>query len=184
MLNVYKKFERPEELNDYETLYPLAEALRKLRNHESDTDPDYELTDRDKEILSKNTKIILRYPILAYNYAQNVLNGRWPECETIIKDNERLAYCYAAYVSHVRWKDIGYPEVEKMFLQNVSKAYAYVDAVVKGRWPEAEPLLITDPITACYYAIKFMKHRWLEAEDTIREKPDMWNKYKDHFGIE
>jgi len=53
---------------------------------------------RDKRL----EKIIIKDSWYAYNYARNIIKGRWIEAESIIATDSYLAYCYAKDVTEGR----------------------------------------------------------------------------------
>ena len=113
----------------------------------------------------------------AYYYV-DVIGGRWPEAEPIIKQNHIYAYYYARDVIKGRW-----PGAEPIIKQNPWYAYRYARDVIGGRWPEAEPIIIKDPIYAYRYAKYIIKGRWPEAEPYIKQNPIMWDEYKEAFNL-
>jgi hypothetical protein len=100
-------------------------------------------------------------PGRAYLYARDVINGRWPEVESYIKDS-KYAYYYAVYVIKGRW-----PEAEPYIIRDHEWAYLYARDVIKGRWLEAEQYIMQDPENAYDYARYVIKGRWPEAEPYI-----------------
>jgi len=44
-------------------------------------------------------------PYYAYWYAMEVIKGRWPEAENVIKSDPDSAYLYAKYIIKRRWKE-------------------------------------------------------------------------------
>ena len=110
----------------------------------------------------KQSTLASKDPRCAYEYAEDVIKGRWPEAEeTIIKD-PIWAYRYAKYVIGGRW-----PEAEETISKSPEWAYHYASNVLNRRWPEAEETIIKDPIWAYEYAYFVIKGRWPEAEEAI-----------------
>ena len=93
-------------------------------------------------------------PYSAYEYARDVIKGRWKEAEDIIKTDPRSAYYYAIDVIEGRWK-----EAEPFIKTDLRCAFYYAVYVIKGRWIEAEPFIKTDPDWAYRYAIDVIGDR-------------------------
>lgn len=66
-----------------------------------------------------------RAPVLAYWYARDVIQGRWPEGEPTIASTPMWAYMYAKNVIGGRW-----PEAEEAISQDPTVACLYTDYVV------------------------------------------------------
>ena len=79
-------------------------------------------------------------PREAFNYAHDVIEGRWPEAEPIIMQEPKSAYWYAQDVIKGPW-----PEAEETIKKDPEWAYYYARDVIKDRWPEAEPTIMRDP---------------------------------------
>jgi len=155
-----------------------------------------------QKLSSREEQKILKDPMKAYEYAKNVIRGRWPKAEPIILKNERTAYLYAKDVIKGRWpeaesllleNDSGrlseyatnvirgrWPEAEPYIMKHPYAAYAYARDVIKGRWPEAEPYIMKHPDAAYDYAKDVIKGRWPEAEPNIK-RGWQWNSYKNYF---
>ena len=80
-------------------------------------------------------------PQWAYNYAREVIKGRWPEGEEAISKDPYWAYSYAVDVVGGRW-----PEGEKTISKDPEWAFYYAREVIKGRWPEGEEAIKKRPI--------------------------------------
>lgn len=150
MLNIYNKFDRPEELSGYEVNSRFFTALDKLMRGSINAE--------DKRLLIQNKDLIKKIPKDAVMYAGYIEHGRWLDAEPYIIKSRNPAYSYALYIIKRRWKDIGYPEVEQLFMN--------------------------EPITAYHYARYIIKGRWLEAESIIKTDANIWSEYKEDFGIE
>lgn len=86
-------------------------------------------------------------PYYVYWYAENVLKGRWKECEHIILRSPRWTYMYAHYVINGRWE-----QGECVILLSPEYSYRYALNVIKGRWEEAEPIIFSgDYYKEAYY---------------------------------
>lgn len=101
-------------------------------------------------------------PKKAYNYALNVIKGRWPEGEATIAKHPMWAYLYAKNVIGGRW-----PEVEPTIAKDPGSAVLYAKDVIKGRWSEGEHAIAKDPYLAHKYAIDVIKGRFPEGEEAI-----------------
>ena len=119
---------------------------------------------------------ITQIPEKAYEYARDVIKGRWPEAEPYIMTGA-YAYIYAKDIIKGRW-----PEAEPYIMTDAECAYFYANYVIKGRWPEAEPYIMKGPVYAYYYAKDVIKGRWPEAEPYIMKDEKYWEAYLEIFG--
>jgi hypothetical protein len=143
-------------------------------------------------------------PVFAYEYARDVINGRWPEVEEAIGKNTELAFKYARDVIKDRW-----PEVEEAISKDAELAVRYAQDVIKGRWleieeaiskradyaygyavmlkrlgvmdrwPEGEEAISKHTSSAYHYAIYVIEGRWPEGEKAISRDPEWWIEYND-----
>ena len=102
-----------------------------------------------------------------YEYARDVIKGRWKEAEPIIMKDPYYAYLYAYYVIKGRW-----PEAEPTIIKSPYHANQYARYVIKNRLPEAEQYIVKDPQIAYLYAYDVIRDKWPEAEPTIMKDPD------------
>jgi hypothetical protein len=109
---------------------------------------------------------------LAYKYARNVIQGRWPEAEPVIVKDAQLAYHYAKNMIQGRW-----PDAEPTIAKDAQWAYYYAENVIRGRWPDAEPTIAKDAQLAYYYARNVIRGRWPDAEPTIAKDAQLAYKY-------
>ena len=116
--------------------------------------------------------IIKTDPFFAYRYAKYVIKGRWPEAEPYIMKDFRYAYKYAKETIKGRW-----PEAER-YIMKTRRAYDYAKDVIKDRWPEAEEYIKKDPANAYFYAKDVIKGRWPEAEPFIKTDPTWAERYQ------
>lgn len=72
------------------------------------------LTECYLDLLDKR-RTLVPYSIVAYQYARNVIGGRWQAAETLIAQNEYSATWYAIHVMQRRW-----PEAEHIILTSCS----------------------------------------------------------------
>ncbi len=100
-------------------------------------------TDKSSDIYREAIKKI---PKLAYEYAKDMIQERWPEAEPYIMKSEFAAY-YAKYIIKGRW-----PEAEPYIMRDPVAAFYYARDVITGRWPEAEPIILANPFWASEYA--------------------------------
>lgn len=184
MLNVYKKYDNPEELAGYNEKYPLLTAFDKLTKKGL-------LNQSDIDLLNVNKDIIKRYPKIAYYYARDIIKGRWEEAEPYIMKSPEWGYDYATYIIKGRWED-----AEPYIMTDPANAYAYAENILgndpkwtnapgheNGRWPEAEQYIIKEPEIAALYAVDVMKKRWRDIEKTISRDNFAWVQYADYFEI-
>lgn len=108
MLNVYDKFDNPKELVGYDEKYLLLTTLGKLKGIAATmTIPvtRKELTEEEKDVLSKNLNMVLRTPADAYYYTLCVVKGRFEPAEPIIMTNAHFAVNYAMLILKSKWKE-------------------------------------------------------------------------------
>ena len=103
---------------------------------------------------------------IAYDYAKNIIGGRWKEVEPYIMKYPKFSYIYARDIINGRWKD-----VEPFIMKYPKIAYKYARDIISGRWKEAEPFILEDTETAVLYARDVIGGRWKEAEPIILEDP-------------
>ncbi len=109
----------------------------------------------------------------AYYYAKDVIKERFPEGEKAIASGDpRYAYHYAKYVIKGR-----FPEGEEAIAGDPEWAFKYARDVIKGRWPEGEKAIASNPRYAYHYAINVIKGRWPEGEKAIASNPELAYKY-------
>ena len=110
--------------------------------------------------------VIASNPKYAYYYAKNVIKGRWHEGEAVIASDPKYAYFYAINVIVGRWH-----EGEAVIASDPKYAYLYVMNVIKGIWPEGEAVISRDANYALYYATDIIKGRFPEGEAAIASDP-------------
>ena len=89
------------------------------------------------------------------------------------------AWGYAKDIINDRWI-----EVEPFIMSIPEVSIEYASFIIGGRWYDAEPIIMKDAYQAYRYAFSHLGERWLEAEPYIRENPQVWSYYRDHFKIE
>ena len=72
-------------------------------------------------------------PGYAYDYAMDVIKGRWPEGEEAISKEPAYAYYYIKDFIKGRW-----PEGEEAISKDSQWAYFYARDIIEDRWPEGE----------------------------------------------
>lgn len=55
----------------------------------------------------------------------------------------------------------------------------YAEAVIRGAWPEAEPIIAKDGVSAFFYATRVLKGRFPEGEEAIKQSDRNWKLYLD-----
>ena len=93
----------------------------------------------------------------AYDYAREVIGGRFPEGEAAIAQDPISASDYARIVIKGRW-----PAGEAAVAQDELSAYGYALYVIKGRWPEPH----RDTAEA---NIKKSANRWTEYKELVKQ---------------
>jgi hypothetical protein len=172
MLNVFKYFEKPDELNRHD----LQEHMHLL-----DLLSDARLSPEAKSQLEPVLHIIKKSPKLAYYYAKTILDERWPEAEPYIIKDPYWAYVYTYAVinkDHKRENMIRWKEAEPVIMKDAESAGMYAGTILQSRWPEAEPVIMKDPHEASMYAEYVIKGRWEEAEPVIKTDEYYWNEYQ------
>ena len=66
-----------------------------------------------------------------YDYALNVIKGRWIEAEPYIKKNPHYACLYARVLIRGRWK-----EAEQYIMNDSKYSYYYATDIIQGKLPE------------------------------------------------
>jgi hypothetical protein len=78
-------------------------------------------------------KLATIHPEFAYDYAKDVIKGRFPEGEQAIAKSSKYAYMYAKDVIKGRW-----PEGEAAIAKHAWWSYGYAIHVIKERFPAGE----------------------------------------------
>ena len=116
--------------------------------------------------------LFVKDPIMAFDYARDVIQDRWPAAEPMFVRDPEWAMEYAQYVIRDRW-----PEAEPMLVRDPEWALPYARDVIAGRWPEAEPRIARNPYLAYNYAHDVIQGRWPEAEPRIARDIHWATKY-------
>ena len=89
-------------------------------------------------------RVLIKHPAYAFQYAQYVIKGRWPEAE------EQLA---------------NYDDDSELTYGSLISIVLYAEMYRRGEeWPEAERILINYPEYALMYATSARRSRWPEVE--------------------
>jgi hypothetical protein len=123
------------------------------------------MNEKQKILDSKN-------PTLLYEYARDVIKGRWPEAEPFIATHPQTAYYYAQHIIEGRW-----PEGEKAIAQDAAIACSYAIFVIHDRFPEGEAVIAQDTEQAYDYAYHVMKGRFLLGEKAIAQDKEYADSY-------
>ena len=78
-----------------------------------------------QDLLDRNPEKVSAW---AHWYALNVIEGRWPEAESVIMQDPEWSYRYARDVIKGRW-----PEAESVIMKDPYQAYWYALDVINGR---------------------------------------------------
>ena len=135
-MNLYKFHTNPEQLEGYENRLRIPMMAYEYGTQHGFTD----------ELVSS----VAKHPELAFKYARNIIESRFPEGEAAIATDPELAFEYAWEIIEGR-----FPEGEAAIATDPRWAYYYASHIIKGRWPEVEPVIATDPRWAGYYARYF-----------------------------
>ena len=114
MKSIYDLYSNPKELKWY------SEAR--------DFVPDvfFDVNNPKRARNEKQLKAIASEPLYAYDYAIDVIEGRWPEGEKAIASDPGYAYLYASHVIKGR-----FPEGEKAIASDPDYAYDYAIGVIR-----------------------------------------------------
>jgi len=107
-----------------------------------------------------------------YDYANNVVYGRWPKGEPYIMKDPEYAVLYATFIIFGRW-----PEAEPYIIKDPEYTLAYAKEVIKGRWEEVEPIIATNASISVSYAIDIINGRFPLAEPVIAQDPNTAYRY-------
>jgi hypothetical protein len=132
--------------------------------------PKPELIDKLKEVTLKTNS-----PSLCYDYAKNVIKGRWPEAEPIIAQDPEYVPMYAKNMMNgKRWSEGEIGMLKSDHFDRNFHLCKYAQYIIKGRWPEAERLLLNGKklYRAGEYAADIIGGRWQLLEQEILKTPD------------
>ena len=121
-------------------------------------------------------KLLASDPVWAFYYANDVIKGRWPEAEKVIASDPNWVYEYARDVIKGRWPEA---EAEAVIASNPALSFYYARDVIKGSLPEGEEAIASDPYWAYKYALNVIKGRFPEGEKVIASDPKWAPEYKD-----
>lgn len=121
-----------------------------------------------KRLPAEVEAVIATDPLSAGRYAEDVIQGEWPEGEKGIVTHPEVALRYVRNAKKSAW-----PEAEPVLLAAADVALAVAYAVeVKGKWPELEDKLATkdpsDPDRVAYEAAYPIA---LDAGGAVAEEP-------------
>lgn len=191
MLNIYEYYDDFESLTLYKELGSSIPLL-------SQTNRRYYWGEQiQEEDLKPVIEIIKSSPQYSYEYAVDIIGGRWPDGENAIKTVPHTALRYIKQIlkrdPNWPYKSGRWPDAEPYIMRNGYIAYQYASDILKleptwnypkGRWPDAEPYIMKDAAGAYMYAAYILKRRWESAEPYIMKDDWAWEKYKAKFGIE
>ena len=114
----------------------------------------------------------------SHDYPYSMEDGRQPELEPEILEDDYYALAYAMYVIDDRW-----PEFESKILANPSSvAILYAEDVIGGKWPELEKVITDEPILSYNYAVRVLGDRFPAGEAAIATNENYAKIYDDEFG--
>jgi hypothetical protein len=93
-----------------------------------------------KKLFALKEKEIAKDPELVYNYAEDVIEGRFLEGEAAIAKDPEWAYNYAIDIIKGR-----FPEGEAAIAKDSGMAYRYARDIIEGRFLEGEAAIAKDP---------------------------------------
>ena len=113
------------------------------------------------------------------NYAEKVIQDRWPEAEPYILRSPYSSTWYAINVIKGAW-----PEAENIIKQYARLSNQYARYAKKDRFEEGEPIILGNTDEAVDYAIHVLHKRWPEAERILKaENEAPWHEYKAYFNL-
>lgn len=113
------------------------------------------------------------------NYAEKVIQDRWPEAEPYILRSPYNSTWYAINVIKGAW-----PEAENIIKQYARLSNQYARYAKKDRFEEGEPIILGNTDEAVDYAIHVLHKRWPEAERILKaENEAPWHEYKAYFNL-
>jgi len=113
------------------------------------------------------------------NYAQKVIQDRWPEAEPYILRSPNNSTWYAIYVIKGAW-----PEAEPVIKDNARLSSLYARHALKDRFELGEPAILKNPDEIVDYAIHVLQDRWPEAEPILKADNEApWHEYKAYFNL-
>jgi len=157
-----KQGQPPVSLEEFEPIKELA-----IKNNLKEMILESDAEEVKWSFLSKEE--IVSDPELSYEYAKDVLEGRFKEGEKAIATSPHIALVYALNIL----EGARFPEGEKIIATSPGEAYAYARYVLKGeRFKEGEKAIATSPHIALVYAREILKgERVPEIEKGIATNP-------------
>ena len=101
--------------------------------------------------------------VMAFQYARNVVRGRFPAGEPAIM-RSAMAVGYAVEFIGGRWE-----EAEGFICRNADQVYSYSKSLVGGRWLEGEAAVLGDFNVSMRYLRDIVGGRWEELEVLVGE---------------
>ena len=161
---------------DIFALHPDKKRARQLKVKAAEKDPmlAWPIYWPDKEEIKKREHLWLKNPWLAFVYANEVLDSRWPEAEAIIATNPNASFSYAKYVIKGRW-----PKGEKAIVAIPVFARMYANLFDLRFDPESETF--SEKTNENIFDLHPDKERAARLKDKATEKnPELaWEMYKD-----
>ena len=174
MINLYNLTTNPEELPGYKQQDDVPELLwDKIRKMHPDLRPAsigvmgaekrHAITVMNNEY-KKHEDVWAKDAGTAYDYAKNILQGRFPAGEAAIKTDPEFAMMYAINILKARW-----PAAEPYILNGgdpVNIAVYCTNFKIKD-WPEGVKVILTDITAISMYARSVINGRWEAGEQAI-----------------
>lgn len=107
-------------------------------------------------------KVVATSAGFSYDYALDVLDGRFPLAEKTISASAEYSYKYARDVLKSRFK-LG----EESIASSAEYSYRYARDVLKSRFKLGEKCIATSSEYSYKYAMDVLKNRFKQAEDII-----------------
>lgn len=114
----------------------------------------------------------LKVPELAIVYAREV-GKPVPECEPAIAKNGNFSFDYAKNILKGRFP----AGELAIISSPPYTAYTYARDILHAPWPEAEDHIATNTFSSFYYARDVIKGRFLLGEPVIKQDNKMWELY-------
>jgi hypothetical protein len=127
MLNFYKLHSDPNQLNGYKDAHLKIPEIA------------WEVADTNEK-KQELEHLWIHDPRYAYEYAYDIVRGKWSPGEKVITSDPRYAYEYAYYVIKKPWEP-----GEKAISSDPAYAYMYACYVLRKPWPSGEKAIASDP---------------------------------------
>jgi len=123
-MNLYDYHNDPTTLLQYDKVYTIVQQF---------AIDEFWKTINEIDNIGKGIDVIAISAYWSFRYAEDVIQGRFPEGEKAIASSDNLSYQYAYYILNDR-----FPLGEKTIAKNPNISYQYAQDVIQGRFEEGE----------------------------------------------